>query len=615
MSKNIISGLKRRVAYRGNLLRNGKLELPLEIEATPIKERMWKAMWMAFLNNKGTTSTTYWYDQFDDAKTFNQFIKQLSDLGWVNSVVLPNRHWAEIGLVEKTILELVEPQQLIAIRKEAKFNKYKMQNIEDQQSGSKTRINGTLKNTGITRDGFAKSGTHTFKYDTNMIHKYKESIALNVTKSMRIVMDKHDITIDGADYHSVSKELLDFHMYSPDEEFNLGASYNDSRGRQITSSLKRIFNPVSFKDARSLIVINDVREPMTAVEVRKTTKAIYLFIAELMGIKETESEAKKAQLGRQYFINKQYNEIDLSTEDGRKHLHENIWLERLYNELALFLARDTSKPFTFTVPLELDGQSSMLQVIGSLLNHKPYMFGTNMIGKEIVDSWKVDGMSRSHVKFSATPMLYGSSSSVKDLWTKNKLKFTDKQALSMTYELKRGFYKIANDFKDLIIDNVQPKPDMKVKIWGEEFNIECNRFKVKGEYTKRYPIYDTAKEQVLAIAHTHTKKVPDLKQFRRYFQTLLVHNLDSRLADEVAKAIPWVLAIHDAFIVSPADAYETREVYTSKLKQIHVDRSSILNDYFKSINLAPKAMKQWEQLINNIEPLTEELVVNHMALK
>lgn len=611
-----LSSLADRIRFR-TTLQTGTLLMPSCIsEPTDVQNRMLNALWQNFLSNESATSTPYWFDQFHDPRSFNQFIKTLSDEGWINSVVIPQRHWAEISINRSKLETIITPDELIELRKERKFNKYQMKCDTKLHSSIKTKINGKAKDTGLSRLGFAKAGTHKFKYDTSYIYKYYDAIVANVTKSIRKIENIHTLIEDGADYKSISIELVDYHMYSPDQEFTLGANFNDSRGRAISSALSKVFNPIGFKDARALIVTPVRHIPVDNKIVRQFTKAVYLFIAELHSFRISGSEVAKAKFGRQAYLDRVLPELDLSIDDSRSDLHELIWLERLYTGLDALFNRDISKPFPWDIPIELDASASMLQIEGALLNHAPYLEMTNCLTETgISDPWYHPELSRAHVKFAATPMLYGSSQPVSTLWSKNGLSYTSRQSAIMGHEIRNGIYQVANEMKNLIIENVQPQESMTVTIDGTTFDIECNRFKNVGEYTRRYPIYDTESRTVLAIAHTQTHKIADLKQFKRYFQTLLVHHIDSDIADDISKQIDWILSIHDAFIVHPLDALQVRTLYASHIERLHTNREDIINKYFSSIRLARPAIKAWAELRKSIVPVTGTFKCSLMALK
>ncbi len=164
----------------------------------------------------------------------------------------------------------------------------------------------------------------------------------------------------------------------------------------------------------------------------------------------------------------------------------------------------------------------MLQYIGILLNDKRLMTMTNVIGDTLEDPWKLEGMSRLKLKKAATPMIYGSSQSCHELWQDNKMPYTSEDIALYSKEMAEGAFGIANMLKEFIINNANPKAVMKVRIWDEEFEISCNRYKNVGEKVKAYKIWDSASNVYKIVLHMDTVKVPDLEQFRRFFMTLLV---------------------------------------------------------------------------------------------
>lgn len=256
----------------------------------------------------------------------------------------------------------------------------------------------------------------------------------------------------------------------------------------------------------------------------------------------------------------------------------------------------------------------MLQIEGALLNHKPFLEKTNVMGDELEDAWTVPNIGRDQFKKAMTPLLYGSSQSAKSLWKANKIEYTDDQATAFQREITLGYYNVANQFKEFIINNVQPKEEMTVNIWGEEFRIYCNRYRNVGDYSTSVDIYDPVKNRVKTIHHMHTSRVADLVQFKRYFVTLLVHNLDSRIADKIAMELDWGIMIYDAFITMPNDTMIVEDTYTGSLNDINRDRTKILNEYFKSIGIDSKAGAEWKELQANIIPV-EEFKAQSTALK
>lgn len=365
--------------------------------------------------------------------------------------------------------------------------------------------------------------------------------------------------------------------------------------------------------------------------------AIFLFIAELAGSFKPGSGTvdTKIKSGQKCYINNVLHELDLSKEEDRKELHENVWLQRLYDELdeyfevvnddgtmrffAIDLEQYREDTFKWAVPIELDASASMLQYEGLLTGDERLLEMTNVIGDTLEDPWKLEGMPRRMLKEAATPMLYGSNQACDDLWQKSAIPYTSSDIERYTTEMANGPFGVANLLKEFIINNATPKKHMKVAIWDETFDISCNRHRNVGEKTKAYKIWDTLDKQYNTLQHTDTKKIPDLDQFKRYFMTLLIHNLDSQVADtvigKVMKKYGWGIPIHDAFVVSPAAAEDTRKWYAEELTRIYNDREKILQNYFRSIGITKEATGQWQTLQGKIQHLKGELNVNPMALK
>ena len=558
---------------------DGKLYLPQQIidlvgtQHTAVMTRMFQAIWNNYLNNKGATSVPYWYDQFNDDIAFNSFIQHLSKAGWILCTVEPKRNWSEIHFNEAKLSKYATPEEILSMRQFNKFNKYKLTSTTTTQT----------RPSQITRNGIAKQDTATFKYDTVYLTKYQEAITLNVTKSMRMLAIEYGDFADNVDYEAVSTSIVEYHMYSPEESFTLGTSRSDSRGRAISAALSKVFNPIGYKDARSLVV-----GPERSISLQGYTQ-IYLAIAELLGDKSDTIE-KKVSVAKKAIKSRILHDLDLLTEVGRKDLHLNIWLERIYSNLKIYNGSN------WIVPLELDASASMLQIEGILLNHKPFLEMTNVLGDNLSDPWAFNNIPRPQFKKAMTPLLYGSSKACDALWSASNIHFTTAQVSAFNKEITTGALSVANDFKDFIIQNVVPKPSMDVTVWGETFTVHCNRFRNLGDYTKRYNVYNTESSEVKSIYHTHTHREPDLDQFRRYFITLLVHNIDSQIADAVAAQMTWCIPIYDAFIVMPDEALDVRTVYTQQLDQLYSDRGTVLKEYFHSIGIDSKSAVQWTEL-------------------
>lgn len=375
---------------------------------------------------------------------------------------------------------------------------------------------------------------------------------------------------------------------------------------------------------------------------KEGAKATYLFIAELNGYK-TGTEAGKLAFGKKCYLESTLHTLNYQLEDDRSSAHENIWLQRLYNDLDAYyqlsptlagiykrrvaegkqpfatLELNTNAAHKWKAPLELDASASMLQYIGALLGDKRLLTMTNCIGDTLSDPWAFEGMSRAMFKHAATPRLYGSSKPCYELWNDWKHEYTMDQVLAFNQELATGSLGLADAFKEFIINNVKPKEHMRVTIANEEFDIACNRYRNVGEETILYDIYDTETASIRRMHHTRTKKVADLDQFRRYFVTLLIHNLDSQVANSVMTKVMakygWGIDIHDAFIVSPEAASDVRTWYAQAITDIYDNRATILSNYFASIGIGASAQGNWERVKAMVTPLTEPFKCQPMALK
>lgn len=246
---------------RDKLLR-GSIELP-NYQAFSAKigdyyaalaNKLLTAMWYAYLKNKGTVSLVYWSDRFDNQAVFNIVLLSLSDAGWITCHSIPSRNWAEASLNETKLLEYCATEELESIRAHNKFKQYRLVDSKSTKTAA-TRLNGKVTNTGLVREGFMQAGNTRFTYDQHYMDLYSDSIRLNLTKSMdKIAQMYPHMRHDHASYDAISSDILDYHL-STNDTFTRGDNYNDSRGRAISSALGKVFNPISSKDARALLVI------------------------------------------------------------------------------------------------------------------------------------------------------------------------------------------------------------------------------------------------------------------------------------------------------------------------------------------------------------------------
>ena len=243
-------------------LLQGQLDLPsyqnfasaIGQHNTDLASRMFKAMWHAYLKDKGNISLPYWADRFEDMQIFNQILISLSNANWITCHSIPARNWAEASLNEDKLLEFVSIDELQQIRAHHKFQQYKLDAPTSSKSTA-TRLNGHCRDTGLVREGFMKAGNTRFSYDQHYMSEYRSIVQANLTKSMDKIAELcPNLRHDQASYDTISCDILEFHL-NTDQTFTRGDNYNDSRGRAISSSLSKVANPVSSKDFRSLLVI------------------------------------------------------------------------------------------------------------------------------------------------------------------------------------------------------------------------------------------------------------------------------------------------------------------------------------------------------------------------
>ena len=240
----------------------------------------------------------------------------------------------------------------------------------------------------------------------------------------------------------------------------------------------------------------------------------------------------------------------------------------------------------------------------------------NMIGDTLGDAWHNDTITNRNQCKTIMRRLYGSTMEPQEMWTKMDIDFTQDEVDAFNYEVINGEFAVYNAFKDFIISNVKPKAVMNVNINGEKFTIECNRFHNVGEKTITFDLYDSESNSVRRIHHTDTIRIPDLNAFKRYFATLLIHNLDSQCMDKSIVDLDWVLPIHDAMIVCCEEATQGRKNYAKQLEIIYENRNKIISNYFTSIGIPGNLLPEYKQQVKSlVQPFSGEFRCNPMVLK
>lgn len=524
-----------------------------------ITERFWNALWYSFLQ-ESNISMIYWLEEYEDKKSFNQLIMHLHKAGWIDISCLHN--YATISMKEEKLHKWIGKQEIERIRFIHKMDKYMMEYTKPTKF-TLVKLGNKIVETGIIRKGFMKAGGTSFQYDTKQIQNHIDEISHNVYKEIQ--QSNKDIK-----YENIRDMLMSCYANS-NNTYSLGQNVSDSRGRSIFACTSKIFNPVSHKDARASLICRN--KSLT----KEGCKAVYAFISELLGYRGKNYD-DKVKYGESAYI------LHTLPKPQGKELHEYIWLSRIYDALDNY-----DENMGWNIPIEIDATASMLQMIGVLTNDHELMKLTNMINtSEFQDAWTINGVPRDFVKKAMTPRLYGSSAEPKQLWLKHKFDFNQEHINIVTKELREGRFKHANNFKDFVIGNVQPSPKMVVRIWNEEFQIICNRFVPGKETLKTYWVWNG--KEMKRITH-HSLEIPDLNSFKRYFQTLLIHNLDSQVANHICEELDWVLPNHDAFVLHPNDVEKCRELYIKKMYNIYRNRHTILSNYFRSINI----WDNWEE--------------------
>ena len=220
------------------------------------------------------------------------------------------RNWGTIQLDPRKLLQWVDEDELLNVRKEFKFTKYMMGNDKSVIFNYTKTVNG-IENVGLSRPNIRNSGNSEFKYDTRYIVKYFDSIVKNTNRSIEAAIAKHSLDLDGADYKSVATEIVEMHMYSPDKVMCMGNSYTDSRGRAISVSLSKVFSPIGYKDARALLIGPEVSLNDAAID------NVYLAVAELLSLKR-DTVRQRVLAGMMACKAKTLPDLDLSTNEGFK---------------------------------------------------------------------------------------------------------------------------------------------------------------------------------------------------------------------------------------------------------------------------------------------------------
>jgi len=572
-----------------------------------------EALDYSLITNSLTVSTVHY------AKTYPIEVKHishaLSHLGFINSV--SSGIYSQMQLLPKRLLEFVSQDEINEYKIAWNMDRYLLKLDKEIYPDNLVKTPSGIKPTGLRRAGFAKVVKNEFKFDRSILAKYRESIILDLMKSIEQSIEKGKIKdkyfSNPSNYTKIVELCVDYYINN-DKSFNLEKNISDQRGRAIFQALKRVFNPISCKNARALLVASDsvTVTPSSVLELED----IYYFIAELAGTKaKRPTESSKIFAGKVAYKTRKLHNLDLSKSKDRDDLHENIWLERIYNMLDTVYA---SGSIQWNIPLEVDASQSIAQFIGALTNEIRLLERTNLVGSTLSDPWKCVGAPRLTVKSIGTPRFYGSGASASKLLRSKKITPVQSEISAINKMFATGAFSIMAKMKDCMVSNyTNHKPVIDVTVWDETFKVECSRMKAIDAKILVTESWNSTKQKFTKSITREPIYVPDYKYFKLYWQTCIIHNLDSQVMNRIALAIDeWMLTIHDACIALPGTCGRVRGLYANLLQQINTHRFRIMRDYRKSIGATSiKADMDFMDLYNMVHQAPTNTVFQRTAMK
>ena len=571
----------------------------------PQLQAMWSSLWHNYCANRSGTSAIYWMEEFgvEYAEHFIACVDNLQNSGWV--IVDTTAAYSTITLVESKLLTFVSEEELADIRFSKRFVKYlPYANTTTQHGVAKVRANGKLNGTTLHRPGMEIGAKSTFTYDREALLRNLDDVKAEAGKGMAKVINKYpELLKDPANYGNVVSEIINY-VAENEIECNMGVNQCDSRGRAIKSHLSKVANPVGFKAFRALLVIpTEHRKPAT----KAGQNTILLFVAELNGYKKGTVEGK-LEYGFQCWHN------GTLPED----VYARIWAQRLYKELYGYeIALIEGKDYYWSTPIELDAAASLLQYIGVLLGDKKLLRATNVLSDgELSDPWGlIEDVARTPAKAVLMQQVYGSSKNSAQILKDSDMPYTAQDIANLEKGLHSGAYGVANKLKEFIIGNANMQAEMNPVVWGETLTVPCNRFTKVGEMPVLYSALDS-KGRKQTVTHWKLKLLPDLRSFKRWTMTGLIHALDARVINRIMQSVTWGIDIHDAVITNPENATTIRNSYSQVMGEIYQDRTQILNEYFTSVGIeyTPKAQQQWAELVAMVDKV-ETFTCSPWALK
>jgi len=587
---------------------SAKSQTALDLDSKP-SIRLIKALERALVRKQGI-SIPYWSEQVG-----NELVELFS-------FVLPQYELATTDIRNKyaslvpnyaKIASIYGAQECRDYCYQTKIADYIPRRNDGEVASDLVKTPSGVKTAGLVRKGFALASQQNYRYDTAMLAKYYNAIVLNTTKGIRKVATKYPALLeDDTSYMEISEGVLQ-DILANDGLYNLEGNVSDQRGRSIYNGLKRVFNPIGYKDARALLIVD--KPIIITATATPALDDIYLFIAELLGLKR-QRQVQRRMAGYLAYQKRTLPQLDLSLEDERKDLHELIWLERIY---ALLDTMNANGSVVWNVPIEKDASMSLAQIVGCLTSDKRLLDKTNVIDRNnLQDPWHIDGVRRLSAK-TQVAVFYGSSATTSKLLKDNGIDIQQAEVKAINREFNRGAFSVIKSLKNALIktSNVTT-PTYEVTTWGETFTVEVNKFRTVGSTLNAYSVWDSKKNRTKVFFMHAPIRVPDYERYRLYMATGLIHNLDGIIGDRVTQQAieggEWCISIHDAWLVLPGSRVPA--LYTNQLNRLHADRASIISNYRRSIGAVDKkADLAFVQMLELVDPLEGPLEAEQSCLK
>ena len=524
---------------------------------------------------------------------------------------------------------LLDKSEIANFRELTKLGNMLMTTDTREYPTTLVKRNGKVVHDGIPRPGMMLSAKREFMLDTPYIKEFRRPILQNLIKSIKKGIELGHINAryfaDEASYRIIAERCLDNYL-DTDARYNSECNVQDQRGRAIKRILKRVGNYIANKDFRAMLKVPQEQAYILTRDDTQSLNHIYLFIAELTGHKCLGlTEADKIEAGRQAYLARELPRLNLKTDEGRKELHEYIWLHRIYSKLdKLYSKAGARYGVLWDILIEIDHTMSLAQIAGALLNDKRVLESTNVLGDTLQDAWYIEGVRRPVAKAYGTPVLYGSSQSVKALVKKKGLlheqlllkdnpnaseselataKQADKVELA---NIKKAFtagrFSVLKQFKDLLIQNyTKHEPVVTINTGISSFTIHVNKWKQVGT---SIIISEAWNGHTFKRAFTHKPTlIPDYGAMKTFWATCLIHHLDSDLMEFNLASNPslYALDIHDAILCLPKDATTFRRTARDRLKFYNQNRHLILSKFKESIGATSvKADIQHMKLLKSV---------------